>query len=134
MEAIRNAIKFAPNKPSSYKQAAIIFDACERDSEAGQYALKAIDLGKQDSVTLTLAGKSLLVAGKAPEGLRYLADAVKANPNNLHARFYYAQALKATGDIEYGETESGRDIVEQIGDALERPGAAGDAVIGGLTG
>jgi tetratricopeptide (TPR) repeat protein len=100
MDAIRNAIKYAPNKPALYKQAGIIFDACERDSEAGQYALKAIDLGKQDSVTLTLAGKSLLQTGKPQEGLRYLADAIKVNPNNLHARFYYAQALKSTGDLE----------------------------------
>jgi len=100
MEAIRNAIKYAPNKPALYKQAGIIFDACERDSEAGQYALKAIDLGKQDSVTLTLAGKSLLQTGKAQEGLKYLADAVRSNPNNLHARFYYAQALKNTGDLD----------------------------------
>jgi len=100
MEAIRNAIKYAPNKPVFYKQAGIIFDACEQDGEAGQYALKAIDLGKQDSVTLTLAGKSLLVTGKAQEGLRYLAEAVKANPNNLYARFYYAQALRSTGDLE----------------------------------
>ncbi len=100
MEAIRTAIKHAPNKPALYKQAGIIFDACAHESEAGQYALKAIDLGKQDSVTLTLAGKSLLGTGKAQEGLRYLADAVRNNPNNLHARFYYAQALKSAGDLE----------------------------------
>lgn len=99
MEAIRTAIKHAPNKAALYKQAGIIFDACEKEADAGQYALKAIDMGKGDSVTLTLAGKSFLVTGRAQEGLRYLSDAVKANPNNLHARFYYAQALRTTGDL-----------------------------------
>ncbi len=109
MEAIRQAIKHAPSKASFYKQASIIFDASERDTEAGQYALKAMELGKQDSVTLTLAGKNYLISGKIQEGLRFLGEAVKSNPNNLQARFYYAQALKQTGD-----KESARQNLEEI--------------------
>ncbi len=91
--AVKKAISLQPNKAVFHKQAAIIYDACDLVAESGQEAQKAIDLGKQDSVTLALLGKSFFVLGQIQESARYLQDAVKSNPNNLNARFYFARAL-----------------------------------------
>ena len=91
--AVKKAISLQPNKAVFHKQAAIIYDACDLVAESGQEAQKAIDLGKQDSVTLALLGKSFFVLGQIQESARFLQDAVKSNPNNLNARFYFARAL-----------------------------------------
>jgi len=93
IEAIQRAISLLPNKAVFRKQAAIIYDACDMATESGLEAQKAIDLGKHDSVTLSILGKSQFAAGKIQESARFLQDAVKQNPNNLSARYYFAMAL-----------------------------------------
>ncbi len=109
MESVRKAISHDPSKAAFYKQAGIIFDACERFQEAGQFALKAIELGKNDSVTLTIAGKSMMLSGNLQEAFRLLQEALKQNPNNLQARYVYAQVMK-----QMGQKEAAKENLEEI--------------------
>lgn len=85
------------NTPMFYKQAAIIYDTVDKYRECEQAARNAFELGKQDSIVLTLIGKSLIFQEKINEGLNFLEDAVKLNPNNLTARFNLGIALKKLG-------------------------------------
>jgi tetratricopeptide (TPR) repeat protein len=100
IDAIRRAVAIAPNKPALFKQAAIIYDASDLWAESAEAAQKAIDLGRNDSVTLTLLGKSRSLEGKHQEALRVLQEAVKLNPSNINARYHYALSLKALGQLE----------------------------------
>ncbi len=109
IDAIRRAVAMAPNKPALFKQAAIIYDAAEQWSDSAEAAQKAIDLGRNDSVTLTLLGKSRALEGKFQEALRVLQEAVKLNPSNINARYHYAISLKALG-----QTETAKQQLEEI--------------------
>jgi len=109
MESIRNAIRNGPGKAVLHKQAAIIFDACDRINEAGRYANKAIELGKSDSITMSLAGKAHIHSGDLEDAERYLQEALKLNPNNLQARYHFAQLMK-----KLGQTDSARQNLEEI--------------------
>ncbi len=109
IQAMKKAISLQPNKAVFHKQAAIIYDACGLATESGQEAQKAIDLGKHDSVTLSLLGKSLFALGKFQESARHLQDAVKLNPNNLNARFYFAQVL-----AKLEQKEAAKEHFEEI--------------------
>jgi tetratricopeptide (TPR) repeat protein len=97
VDSIKRAIAISTNKPALYKQAAIIYDASALSSETAEAALKAMELGKEDSVTLTLLGKSKTLEGKHQEAVKYLQNAIKLNPSNINARFHYALSLKALG-------------------------------------
>jgi len=98
--SIRRAIKLRPGKAAFYKQAAIIYDAVGQDDDIFVAAQKAIELGKRDSVTLTLLGKSYVHKNDYQQGMKYLQDAIELNPNNLKAHFYYAQTLVKVGKLE----------------------------------
>ncbi len=98
VSSITNALSFeTENNAIFYKQAAIIYDHLERYNEAGDAARHAVELGKQDSIILTLIGKSFIFQDKWNEGLNYLEDAVKLNPNNLTARYHLGITLKKLG-------------------------------------
>jgi len=98
--SIRKALMLNPTKAAFYKQAAIIYDALGMDADIEKSAQKAIELGKRDSVTLALLGKSYVVKGEYQEGLNKLNEAIKQNPNNLKAHYYYAQGLRRVGKID----------------------------------
>lgn len=108
-DSIRRAIAIAPNKPALFKQAAIIYDASQMPAETAEAAQKAIDLGKDDSVTLTLLGKSHTLEGKHQEAVKFLQEAIKLNPSNINARFHYALSLKALG-----QSDTARQQLEEI--------------------
>jgi len=109
IDAIKRAIAISPTKPALFKQAAIIYDASELPAETADAAQKAIDLGKEDSVTLTLLGKSQTLEGKHQEALKLLQEAIRINPGNINARFHYALSLKALG-----QRDSARQQLEEI--------------------
>ena len=85
------------NKAMFYKQAAIIYDTVDKYRECEQAARSAFEFGKQDSIVLTLIGKSLIYQNKLNEGLNFLEDAVKLNANNLTARYNLGIALQKLG-------------------------------------
>jgi pentatricopeptide repeat protein len=97
-ETIEKALQFDPGQPVYYKQASIIFDAAQDRSRAAKMAQKAIEMGKKDSVTLTLLGKNM--DNNDQEALLNLQEAIRLNPNNLNARFSYAKKLEELGEIE----------------------------------
>jgi len=98
VDSISKALSYeTENNAIFYKQAAIIYDHLERYAEAGDAARHAVELGKQDSIILTLIGKSFIYQDKWNEGLNYLEDAVKLNPNNLTARYHLGITLKKLG-------------------------------------
>ncbi|MBD3374605.1 tetratricopeptide repeat protein [candidate division KSB1 bacterium] len=96
--SIEKALQYDPAHPVYYKQAAIIFDAAQERSRAAKMAQKAIEMGKKDSVTLTLLGKNM--ENNDQEALTNLQEAIRLNPNNLNARFSYAKKLEELGEIE----------------------------------
>ncbi len=98
--SIETAMQFAPRNARIFKQASIIFDACEMREKSEQTARKAIDLGKKDSVTLTLLGIAQFEKGDIQDSVKTLQDAINQNPNNLRARFHFAKVLKVLGQID----------------------------------
>jgi tetratricopeptide (TPR) repeat protein len=109
VESIKRAVQLQPSKASFYKQAAIIYEACGRHQDVNSAARKAIELGKRDSVLLTLFGKSMITNGNIQEGAKHLQEAIRLNPNNLKARFHFAKALKSMGQLD-----SARQNFEEI--------------------
>ena len=109
IDSIKRAVAISPTKPALFKQAAIIFDASEMPNETAEAAQKAIDLGKDDSVVLTLLGKSQTLAGKYQEAVKFLQEAIRLNPSNINARFHYALSLRALG-----QKDTARQQLEEI--------------------
>jgi tetratricopeptide (TPR) repeat protein len=97
VHAIESAIKISPSKAAFHKQAGIIYDAFGMAAESGNAAQRAVELGKQDSVTMALLGIAHYRNDHLQESIRILQDAVSRNSNNLKARYYLAKALKDSG-------------------------------------
>ncbi len=98
--SIEKAMQLAPRNARIFKQASIIFDACELREKSEKAARKAIELGKKDSVTLTLLGIAQFENGEIQDSVKTLQDAINQNPNNLRARFHFAKVLKALGQLD----------------------------------
>lgn len=109
IKAIHKALGLRPSKAAFYKQAAIIYDAADNREKTIEMAQKAYELGKEDSITLTLLGKNNYELGKLTEAMGFLKEAINANPNNLNARFHYAMLLKSQGQID-----SARQHLEEV--------------------
>ena len=109
LSAIEQAIDLSQGRANFFKHASIIYDAFDLQEKAGKAIQKAYDLGKRDSVTLTLLGISKLESKQTQDSIRYLQEALNMNPNNLKARYYFAQAL-----LELGQKDSARQQFEEI--------------------
>ncbi len=109
IDTVTTAIKKDPEKSGLYKQASIIYDAGKNINKAGEMAAKAIELGKSDSVTLTLYGIARAKSGYVQEAVQILQKAVNHNPNNQKARFHFALLLK-----EIGQADAARQHLEEI--------------------
>jgi len=109
MQSIKRAIALSPNQGSLYKQLSMIHDIRENPQEAAAAAQKAIDLGKSDSMTFFLLGRNLAAQGKSQEGLKYLQESIRQNPNNLNARYHFAELL-----IALGQADAGKQNLEEI--------------------
>jgi tetratricopeptide (TPR) repeat protein len=108
VESIERAISIR-SKATYFKLAAIIYDADANHTECGRAAQRAYELGKQDSITLTLLGKSHIQLGRLQEAQACLGEAVKLNPGNLNARYYFGMVLKSSG-----QNDSARQQLEEI--------------------
>jgi tetratricopeptide (TPR) repeat protein len=109
MSLIERAIGINSNKPALFKQAAIIYDVSGRGDKAKIAAEKALEMGKRDSVILTIMGKSFAANGKGQESLKFLSEAIKLNPNNINARYHLARTLSMMG-----QKDSARQNFEEI--------------------
>jgi tetratricopeptide (TPR) repeat protein len=105
----QKAIQFASKSARIYKQASIIFDACNLRDKSEKAAKSAIEFGKKDSVTLTLLGIAQFERNEIQESVKTLQDAINQNPNNLRARFIYAKVLKVLG-----QTDTAKQHFEEI--------------------
>jgi len=103
------ALKRAPKVAQICKQASIIFDACNLREKSELAAQAAIELGKKDSVTLTLLGVALFEKNDLQNSVKTLQEAINQNPNNLRARFHYAKVLK-----ELGQRDTAKQHFEEI--------------------
>jgi tetratricopeptide (TPR) repeat protein len=108
IESIQRAIALNP-KGTYFKQAAIIYDSCGMTDESGQAAKRAFDMGKNDSITFMLLGKSYMEGEQSQEAVKFLQEAVKLNPANLNARYELAKVLKKSG-----QREASRHELEEI--------------------
>lgn len=106
---IEKSIKLSPTKGRLQKQAAIIYDTFGETEAAGRAAKRAIDLGKRDSVTLSILGIARFYEEKYVESIHLFDEALRENHNNLKARYYLAQAL-----LRIGQRESARQHLEEI--------------------
>ncbi|MBN1480011.1 tetratricopeptide repeat protein [candidate division KSB1 bacterium] len=107
--SIEKALLNQAKNPSLFKQASIIYDACGRAEESRNAAMKAYEMGKHDSVTLTLLGIGKAHAGELYDSAKILQDAVGKNPNNLKARYHLACVLH-----ELRQIDSARQHLEEI--------------------
>lgn len=109
MISIEQALLYQPRNPAFYKQAGIIYEACGRAPESRDAAVKAYEMGKHDSVTLTLLGIGKAHSGEVYESAKILQEAVSKNPNNLKARYHLASVLH-----ELRQIDSAKQQLEEI--------------------
>ncbi len=109
IKSIEKALAYQTKNPSLYKQASILYDACGYPDQSAETALRAKDLGKIDSVTLTLVGIGKAHKGELQDAARILFDAVNKNPNNLRARYTLASVLH-----DLGQNDSAKQQLEEI--------------------
>ncbi len=109
ISSIEKALLFQSKNPALYKQASILYEACGMATESANAAAKAYDMGKHDSVTLTLLGIGKAHNGQLQDSARVLYDAVSKNPNNLKARYSLANVL-----FNLGQNDSAKQQLEEI--------------------
>ena len=100
----RRAIQIAPDYAVAYgclslglaTQYVFSFLTDERAKhEAQVQAVRALELGEHDQNVLWTVAWALAIVGRTKESLGYAAAAVEMNPNNVNARYAYAQVLLA---------------------------------------
>jgi TolB-like protein/Tfp pilus assembly protein PilF len=100
----RRAIQIAPDYAVAYgclslglaTQYVYSFQTDERAKHEAQVeAGHALALGEHDPNVLWTVAWALAIIGRTEESLGYSAAAVEINPNNVNARYAYAQALQA---------------------------------------
>lgn len=98
LSAFKSAIKYNPRKGLYYKQIAVAFDSIGKIKEVIECLKKAKALGKNDSITNTLWGKSLISLDSYEEAVIHLEQALRLNPNNLVAKYLLGLAYMRTGE------------------------------------
>ena len=92
------AIKLSPNKALYYKELALAYSLLGKHEDVVSCTLKAIQLGKSDSLTNSLKGKALYELQRYDEALEALSEAVRSNANNLLAKYYLARTYHARNE------------------------------------
>ena len=105
IQSLKTAISKNSKKSLYYKQLAIAFDLVGLHEDAHTAAMQALDLGKKDSVTLGILGKSLCMLQKFIEAIPHLESSIKSNQNNFNSRYYLATAFSKTGQIEKAQQQ-----------------------------
>ncbi len=96
-EACAQAIRLEPNEGTHYKKQGIVRDLAGDPSGACEALSHALKLGRSDSATLALLGKSQVLLGRFREAVESLEQAVRQNRNNLLAHYYAAAAYVDLG-------------------------------------
>jgi len=100
VESFRKAAKLSPKKGLYFKELAISFYHLKDYEKVIAAASKAKELGKADSVIYCIWGKSLFEKGNINEATIMLDHALKANKNNLLAKYFLAEALAKNDEID----------------------------------
>ncbi|KAA3616057.1 MAG: hypothetical protein DWQ05_09900 [Calditrichaeota bacterium] len=95
LNAFQKAAEINSSKALYYKQIALCLDYLERYKEALEAVKKAHEMGKNDSMLLTLYGKALLKNNKADKAVEMLTAALKRNKQNIAAEYHLAEAYIA---------------------------------------
>lgn len=90
--AFKNAILNNPKKGLYYKELAILLDKIGKPQDVLEIIKKAKELGKSDSLVLTLEGKNLNRLDRFEEAAVALKAALKLDKNNLLAHLELAKA------------------------------------------
>ncbi|ODS35227.1 MAG: hypothetical protein A7315_01890 [Candidatus Altiarchaeales archaeon WOR_SM1_79] len=99
-ESFKKAAKLSTSKGLYFKDLGIAFDKMGKYDKAVAAMTKANELGKLDSVTYCIWGKALYELGKNGEAIDKLEEALKANKNNLLAKYYMALALSREQEVD----------------------------------
>ncbi len=97
VQAFRKAVEIS-RKPSHYKQLGLAHMLLSEFEDARSSFERARELGKKDSLLLTLLGECLARTGEGDEALRLLEEAVRENRNNLRALYSLARLAMERGD------------------------------------
>jgi len=109
VESFKKAAKLSPKKGLYFKELAVAFYYLEEYEKVIAAVTKAKDLGKTDSVTYSIWGKALLELGNVNEAIIILDHALKANKNNLLAKYFLAESL-----IKNNEPENAIGFLDEI--------------------
>lgn len=101
----KKAIFSNPRKGLYYKELAILLDKYGNPEDVIEIVKKAIKLGKEDTVTLTLLGKNLVKLKKSKEAIPELEKALKLEKNNILARYELARSFIENGDFQEGHEQ-----------------------------
>jgi len=117
-ESFKKAAKFSKSAKGLYfKELGIAFDKIGKFDKVVAAMTKANELGKLDSITYCLWGKALYQLERISEAIDKLEEALKANRNNLYAKYYMAMAL--TKEQEFDDAVSYLD--EILSSKIETP-------------
>ncbi len=99
-ESFKKAAKLSSSKGLYFKELGIAFDKIGKYEKVVASMTKANELGKLDSVTYGLWGKALIELGKNGEAIDKLEESLKANRNNLFAKYCMALALSKEQEVD----------------------------------
>lgn len=99
-ESFKKAAKLSSSKGLYFKELGIAFDKLGKFDLVVAAMTKANELGKLDSVTYGIWGKALYELGRNGEAIDKLEESLKANKNNLFAKYYMAFALSKEQEID----------------------------------
>ncbi len=101
----KKAIFSNPSKGLYYKELAILLDKIGNPEDVIGVVKKAIESGKDDTVTFTLFGKNLIQLKQVKEAIPHLQEALKLDKNNILARYELAVAFIENGDFQEGHEQ-----------------------------
>ena len=99
-ESFKKAAKISSSKGLYFKELAIAFDKMNKFDKVVVAMTKANELGKLDTITYCIWGRALYELGKNGEAIDKLEESLKANKNNLFAKYYMALALSKEQEID----------------------------------
>ncbi len=133
LHSLQRACELAA-KPTFFKQLGLVYYLLWDFAQAEEALKKARDLGKKDSVLLSLLGETLARRGEFGRAAAIFEEALQENRNNVKARYELAKLLQGAGnttgalqqldEILLSPVDSPvREQAEKLLEAIRKPGA-----------
>jgi tetratricopeptide (TPR) repeat protein len=103
-QSFKRAILNNPKNGLYYKELAVLLDKIGNSKDVIAILTKAKELGKEDSTTCFLFGKSFAQTGKTDKAIEFLETAIKMNRNNLVARLELARIFIKQEELDLAQT------------------------------